>query len=80
MQLRVQKWGNSLAVRIPKAFASEVGLGPDTLVNVSLSEGRLVVEPVRPPAYTLEGLLQGVTPEQLHRELQWGPPVGREVW
>ncbi len=80
MQLRVQKWGNSLAVRIPKAFAKEVGLAPDTLVNLTLSEGKLVVAPVPKPAYTLEELLEGITPENLHGETDWGPPVGKEIW
>ena len=80
MQLRVQKWGNSLAVRIPKAFATEVGLGVDSLVNVTLSDGKLVVSPVPWPAYTLEHLLAGVTLENLHGETDWGPSVGRETW
>lgn len=80
MQLRVQKWGNSLAVRIPKAFAKEVGLEPDTLVDVTLSDGNLVVKPVPVQVPTLEEMLAKITPETLHGETDWGPPVGREIW
>jgi len=80
MQLKVQKWGNSLAVRIPSAFAKEVGIGADTLVNVTLSDGKLVVSPIPRPAYTLEELLEGITPENLHGEWDTGPAVGRESW
>lgn len=80
MQLRVQKWGNSLAVRIPKAFAKEVGLGPDTLVNVTLSVGKLVVSPVAVEVPTLEEMLARITPETLHGETDWGPPVGSSSW
>jgi antitoxin MazE len=80
MRTKVQKWGNSLAVRIPKAFAIEVGLERDHDVELSVQGGRLVVEPSASPSYTLEELLSGVRPSNLHRETNWGPPVGKEVW
>jgi antitoxin MazE len=80
MRTKVQKWGNSLAVRIPKAFAIEVGLERDRDVELSVQGGRLVVEPPAGPSYTLEQLLAGVRPSNLHRETAWGPPVGNEVW
>ena len=50
MRTRVQKWGNSLALRIPKAFATEVGLQRETSVEVSLSDGKLVITPVTEPS------------------------------
>jgi antitoxin MazE len=80
MKTRVQKWGNSLAVRIPKSFAAEVGLQADAAVELSVVEGRLVVRPVTPPRLTLEELLRGVTDENLPGEWETGPPVGKEVW
>lgn len=79
MQARIQKWGNSLAIRIPKPFALEVGLAQNSLVIVSVSEGKLVLEPVR-PSYSLEELLAQVTPDNLHQEIETGLPVGSEVW
>jgi antitoxin MazE len=80
MRTRVQRWGNSLALRIPKPFAAEVGLEPDTPVEVSLVNGKLVVAPVVEPALTLEHLLAQVTEDNLHREVETGPAMGNEVW
>lgn len=80
MKIRIQKWGNSLALRIPKSFAAETHLEQGTLVEVSLVNGMLCVTPLRQAAVTLEALLQGVTPENLHHEVDTGPAVGNEVW
>ena len=80
MKTHIQKWGNSLALRIPKSFAVETHLEQGTLVEVSLVNGTLHVTPLRQPAVTLEALLQGVTPENLHPEVDTGPAVGSEVW
>lgn len=80
MQSRVQKWGNSLAVRIPKSFAAEIGLSDNTPVELSLVEGRLVVSPILPKAYSLEELLAGITSENMHREQDFGEPEGNELW
>ncbi len=80
MKTRVQKWGNSLALRIPKAFAEEVGLEKETTVEVSLEDGKLVISPVGRQKPTLEELLAQITPENLHGEVDYGPPVGNEIW
>ncbi len=80
MKTRIRKWGNSLALRIPKALAEEVHVQLNTQVELSLVNGKIVVEPVEPPAWTLEDLLEGVTEENLHSEIEFGPPVGKEVW
>jgi antitoxin MazE len=79
MKTRVRKWGNSLALRIPKSFAAEVGLHADAAVELSFVEGALVVQPVAPPL-TLEQLLSGVTAENLPGEWDTGPAVGKEAW
>ena len=78
MRLRVRRWGNSLALRIPKPFAAEAEVREGTLVDLSVSEGRLVIAPL-PAGYTLRQLLRGVSPENLHEEIDFGPPAGREV-
>jgi len=80
MQTRVQRWGNSLAVRIPKSFAEEVGLQDDSPVNLRLSQGKLVLEPCAPRAPSLEELLAGVRRSNLHAEFDIGPARGREAW
>ncbi|MBL8112027.1 MAG: AbrB/MazE/SpoVT family DNA-binding domain-containing protein [Acidobacteria bacterium] len=80
MRTRVQKWGNSLALRIPKAFALELGMQEDGEVELTVEKGRLVAVPPIVPVYTLDELLAGVRPSNLHSESDWGPPVGKEVW
>jgi len=79
MRARVQKWGNSLAVRIPKSFASEVKLRQDALVEISLVDGKLMVAPVEESSFTLAQLLAGITKKNLHREIETGGAVGNEV-
>lgn len=80
MKTRVQKWGNSLALRIPKSFADEVGLQKETPVEISLADGKIVVTPLAGPKPTLEQLLSKVTRENLHREVDTGYAVGNEAW
>jgi antitoxin MazE len=77
---RVQMWGNSLSVRIPKAMAQELHLQPNSEVEMSLEASNLVIKPVTRPVYDLDELLSQVTPENLHGEVDWGPAVGKEVW
>ena len=80
MKTRVQKWGNSLALRIPKSFAVEAGLRANAAVELSLVEGTLVVQAVDPQDLTLDELLRGVTDDNLPRDWDTGPAVGKEVW
>jgi antitoxin MazE len=80
MKTRVQRWGNSLAVRIPKSFAEEVGLRDDSAVELRLSEGRLVVEPSPPQPPSLDSLLRKVRKSNVHAEVKAGPAQGREAW
>jgi antitoxin MazE len=80
MKTRVQKWGNSLALRIPKSFASEVGLQRESPVEVSLVDGKLVITPVAKPELTLKQLLSRVTPGNIHHEVEAGPATGNEIW
>ena len=80
MQARIQKWGNSLAVRIPKAMANEAHLAQEAVVELAMREGNIVIEPVKKKKYELKDLIRGITQENLHSEDAWGPSVGREVW
>ena len=80
METRVQKWGNSLALRIPKPLADEVGLKDNSLVQLSLRDRQLVIVPVLKPAFSLEALLTEVTEVNRHSEVLTGPAVGGEAW
>lgn len=80
MRTRVQRWGNSLALRIPKTFATETALADGSEVDLALEDGRLVVTPVAESPVLLEDLLAGITPENLHGEIDTGPSVGAEAW
>jgi antitoxin MazE len=80
MKTRVQKWGNSLALRIPKSFAEEAGMAKETPVEMSLADGNLVITPLAKPKPTLKQLLAKVTSENLHHELDTGRPLGNETW
>jgi antitoxin MazE len=84
MKVEFQKWGNSLALRVPKAFADEIGACDGKAADMTVQGGKLVVEIVRKKRrerrYTLDELVAGITPENRHPEVDWGPPVGDEVW
>jgi antitoxin MazE len=80
MKTRIQKWGNSLALRIPRAFAVEVGLENETDVDVALADGKLVITPVIKPGLDLEQLLAKITVKNLHHEVDTGRVTGKEIW
>ena len=81
MKTRLQRWGNSLGLRIPKAFAEQTGIDAGSLVDLSVdARGRIVVEPVRGPRYELADLLTGVTDENLQPPVETGRRKGKEVW
>jgi antitoxin MazE len=80
METRVQKWGDSLAIQIPQSFADETQMDQDTLVDISLLDGKLIVAPIQKPKYRLEDLLAGITEDNLHQEVDFGDAVGNEIW
>jgi antitoxin MazE len=80
METNVQKWGNSLAVRIPRPFAAEVGIEEGTEVDVVVEDGGIVVRPRRAVRLSLDDLLAGVTAKNAHADSATGPAIGREVW
>ncbi|MGQ0698748.1 MAG: AbrB/MazE/SpoVT family DNA-binding domain-containing protein [Panacagrimonas sp.] len=82
MQVKLAKWGNSLAVRLPGAVLAETKLLAGSTVDVVAEGGELrlrLVKPARRKRYTLDELLKGITPENVHPEIDWGPDVGREA-
>jgi antitoxin MazE len=80
MQTRVQKWGNSLGLRIPRGLADEVGLGVGTEVSLIAKDGELVLRPSLPSRLRLADLLAGITPENIHASVDTGDAVGSEAF
>jgi len=80
MKARIQKWGNSLALRIPKPLADELGLVRDSLVDLTMVKKTLVLTPTPKAPPKLENLLEKVTSENIHGEADFGPRAGREAW
>ena len=80
MKVQIQKWGNSLALRIPKSFAQETQIDQGTVVDLSLEKGEIIIRPVIEPEFTLDQLLSRVTKGNIHREIETGKAQGKEVW
>lgn len=80
MRVQVQKWGNSLALRIPKPFAEDAEVREGTLLDLSVTDGKLVAVPIRRRRVTLRQLLAKVHRRNRHGEVESGPAVGRESW
>jgi len=80
MRVIVKKWGNSASVRIPAPVMAAARLSVDQPVEVREEEGRIIIEPVREATYDLAVLLDGITDQNRHDALEFGPPKGREAW
>jgi antitoxin MazE len=80
MKTTIQRWGNSLAVRIPKSLAQETAFDEGDEVDMRADEDRIVVERPQPKHYRLGDLLSRVTKNNRHRAIDFGPTAGREVW
>jgi antitoxin MazE len=79
MHVRVQKWGNSLAVRIPKTLAEDADVKEGTVLNLAISEGKVVATPVERKKLSLKQLLAKVTRKNPQTEVDFGPSVGHEI-
>jgi antitoxin MazE len=80
MQTRIQKWGNSLGLRIPRSFAAEARVSEGATVELSVKDGQLLIRPLRVPKYSLKVLLRRVSRRNLHGEVSTGGAVGGEAW
>ena len=79
MQTTIQKWGNSLAVRIPRSFASETKIDNGTEVDLSIKDHQLVISPIAKNEYRLDAMLSEMTDSNIHTEIDFGEPQGREI-
>jgi antitoxin MazE len=80
MQTKIKKWGNSLALRIPKSFALNAKLRQDELVDLSIDKEKIIIAPIGEKGYLLDELLEGVSENNLHGEFDTGAPIGKEIW
>ena len=80
MRIKIQKWGNSLALRIPKAFAFQSKIREDEYVNLILEKNKIIIEPVEEKKYSLKELVSGINSSNLHRAIDFGEQVGNEHW
>ncbi len=80
MKITVQKWGNSLAVRIPKTIAQETKIERNAIVDLQIVKGKLVLTPASKTEYSLSELLRDIEDDNLHSEVSTGEPIGTESW
>ncbi len=80
MQTKIQKWGNSLALRIPKSFAINAKLRQNETVELSIDKEKIIITLIGKKEYSLNDLLEGVSENNLHNEFDTGVPVGKETW
>jgi len=79
MTTKIQKWGNSLALRIPKSFAEAINLKAGTNINLKLEKNRLVVSKDKKQNYKLNELLLKISDKNIHKEIDYGKPAGKEL-
>jgi antitoxin MazE len=80
MVTKIQKWGNSLGLRIPKSFAKDAGVEEGSPVDISIEGDRLIIQRIRLAKYELENLVSEIREDNLHDEIPAGDPTGREAW
>ena len=80
MNQHVRKWGNSDAVRIPSSLLAAVGLKTDDPVELIEEDGGILIRKAAAVEETLDELIARITPENRHDPIDWGPPVGKEIW
>lgn len=78
-QVTVKKWGNSPSVRLPAAIVRQASLSVDDVVELVVEDGRIVIMPVKTKEYSLDSLMSGITDDNLHSEISFGEPVGKEL-
>jgi antitoxin MazE len=80
LRTSIGKWGNSPAIRIPNALMHEAQLTPKQQVNITVSKGKIIIEPLKGPEYSIDELVSQITPANRHEETNTGAPVGKEIF
>jgi len=76
MEVKIQKWGNSLALRIPRAFSKDTKISDGSVVDMTMKKGDIVI---KPKVYDLQTMLSKITDSNKHDEVDMGKPLGREL-
>ncbi len=79
MKTTVAKWGNSIAIRLPKPIVDQAGLIEKDDIDIEVLKGTIVLTPRTRRAYRLDDLLKEITPQNIHPEVDFGEPIGREA-
>lgn len=80
MTTKIRKWGNSLAIRIPKSFAETTQIREGSEIKLSLEEDRIIVSKMVKQKYTLKDLVSKINKRNLHSEISFGSPLGKELF
>lgn len=80
METKIQKWGNSLGVRLPKSIATGQELEAGSVVKLSLLDKKIIIERVSKSTPTIKDLVSQITNSNLHAVVDWGKPRGKEIW
>jgi antitoxin MazE len=82
MQTSVQKWGNSLAVRIPNEYIKEIKIHQGSPVEIKRDKNKITIIPImkKTNKEKLHELLSKITKQNLHKEFDWGKRMGNEIW
>ena len=80
MRSKVQLWGNSLALRIPKYIANQIQINNGSEIDVSLEEEKIIIKPIKAKKESLEYLLSKIEKKNIHKEEDFGEPIGGEIW
>jgi antitoxin MazE len=77
---QVKKWGNSLAIRIPSRVARDLGLASNSQVEITSDGTMATIKREEHPRVSLDDLVKRITPDNAHGQVDWGEPVGKEIW
>ena len=80
METKIKKWGNSLAVRLPQSIAQKLALKAGSVVEMSEEKKTIVIQSAPKARKSLKELVAMIRPENLHKNVDWGRPRGKEVW
>jgi antitoxin MazE len=80
METKIQRWGNSLGLRIPKSFAEEARVRAGSPVDLTVEDGQLVVRAIERRSYDLDSLVKAIDARNMHEAIETGEAVGRESW
>lgn len=76
----IKKWGNSLAIRIPSSVVQDLALFENSSVQITSNGVVAIIQPKKHKKVSLDELVAAITPDNIHKEVDWGKPVGKEVW